>query len=129
MKKRLPLTIALTAIMVAAIMENCTKETPNQLKIVSATTDGGVDLNSSTQATDIPLNASVIVVFDHLVDTTQANLSSISLNANNVVVPTTITASGSTVTVTPKTNMTEGTVETLSIKSDLKGANGAGTTA
>jgi len=63
------------------------------------------------------------------VDTTQANLSSISLNANNVVVPTTITASGSTVTITPKTNLTEGTVETLSIKSDLKGANGAGTTA
>jgi len=106
-------------------LENCSKETPNQFKIVSVTTDAGVDLNSSTQATDIPLNASTIILFDNLVDTTHANLSAISLNANGAVVPTRITADGSTVTITPKTNMATGTVETLSITSDLKGANGA----
>lgn len=132
MKKiKLPVAIALTIIFVAALLENCTKEkaAPSPLKIVSVTTDAGVDLNSSTQATDVPLNASVIVVFDQPVDTTQANLGSISLNANSAVVLSKMTVDGSTVTIKPKANLTTGTVETVSITSELKGTNGAGTTA
>src|SRR4051812_44061057 len=101
MKKKLP-TIALAAIFSTVIMENCTKETPNQFKIVSVSTDAGVDLNGSQLATSVPLNSSVIITFDRAVDTTQANLKAISLNANGAVVPTKITASGLTATVTPK---------------------------
>ncbi|HEV8514115.1 MAG TPA: LamG-like jellyroll fold domain-containing protein [Cyclobacteriaceae bacterium] len=132
MKKiKLPITIVLTSIFVAGILENCTKEkaAPSPLIIVSVTTDAGVDLNSATQATNIPLNAFVIVAFDQPVDTTQANLSSISLSANGAVVPSKITVDGSTVTIKSKTNLTTGTVETVSVTSELKGTNGAGTTA
>jgi hypothetical protein len=86
-------------------------------------------LKGTTQATNIPLNASIVVVFDQKIDTTKNNLSSISIKANGVNVPSKMTADGSTVTIKPNANLTTGTDETVSIAPAFKGTNGAGTTA
>jgi len=49
--------------------------------------------------------------------------------ANGTAVPINITADGSTVTIKPKSNMTSGTTETVTIASTLKGSDGAPATA
>lgn len=128
---KLPLTVAMTTIVVAQFMVNCTKDepAPSPLKIVSVATDGGTALNGSTQATDVPLNSSVIVVFDKEVDTTAVNLTNITLKANGADVPSVTTATGSTVTIKPKANMKTGTNETVSVASGFKAKDGAGSIA
>jgi hypothetical protein len=132
MKKiKLPLAIALTTIIVSQLLVNCKKDVaaPSPLKIMTVTTDGGIVLNGASQGIDIPLNSSVIVLFDKEVDTADANLTNVALKANGIDVPSTITADGSTVTIKPNANMKTGTNQTISVASTFKAKDGAGTIA
>lgn len=121
----------LVAIGLVSLLGNCTKEKDalSPLRIVSAATDLGVNLNGAANATSIPLNASVVIVFDKNVDTTLTNLNFISIKAEGVDVPTNKLVNGTTVTLKPTSNLTTGTNETVFISSSLKAMDGATSTA
>lgn len=130
-KLKLPATIILITIVVAQFMVNCKKDVaaPSPLKVMSVSTDGGIVLNGATQAIDVPLNSSVIVSFDKTVDTTTTNLSNVVLKANGIEIPSTITATGTTVSIKPNVNLKTGTNQTISVESTFKAKDGAGTIA
>jgi len=76
MKIKFTFPLALAAIIATVLLENCSKDKtdPTPLTIVSASTDSGVALTGGTQAVDVPLNASLIIVFDRAVDTTKKSV-------------------------------------------------------
>ncbi|HTH56734.1 MAG TPA: Ig-like domain-containing protein [Cyclobacteriaceae bacterium] len=130
MKRKFTVATALV-VLVAGLLENCTKEkaAPSPLKIISLTTDLGVDIMGASPATNVPLNTALVVMFDKAVDTTKANLSAITIAANGVDVPSTVTVDAASVTIKPKTNLPTGTNGTVSVASTLKARDGAGATA
>jgi len=83
-----------------------------------------VDLNSAAAATDVPLDATITVTFAKEVDAATVDASSVNLTESGSAVGASVSASGSTVTVTPDAAFARGTVYTLTITSDVAAADG-----
>ena len=82
------------------------------------------DLNGASSAIDVPLDAVITVTFEKEVDATTATTSSITLAANGSNVDIGVAATGSTVTVTPSSELTRGTDYTLTLSDAIAAADG-----
>ena len=110
---------------VLSIVGSCKNDDdPSPLTLVSAVTDGGVDLISST-ATSIPVNAVVILTFDKDIDTGSATAYSTSIKANDVNLVGDIVVEGAIVTLKTTQPLNMGTSYTVSITPELIAMDGA----
>jgi len=108
------------------ILLYCKKDDePSPLTLVSAATDLGVDLNSSTMATDIPVDASVIITFDKDIQVGSATAYSISLKEKEVNLVGEIIVEGAVVTIKTMEQLNMGTTYTVSITPELLAMDGA----
>jgi len=123
MRKKILFGILATATILIVTIIGCTK-TSNSFSLNSITA-GGVDLNTATAPSGVPFNATITATFSSDVNATTATSANIQLldYAANVI-PTTISASGPTVTIMPTVKLGSGTIYTLSISALFAGANG-----
>jgi hypothetical protein len=124
--KRILVSISTVVILGLAAMhlESCKEEEPNFLRIVSVTTDTGLDLSGS-DAIDVPLNASIIVLFDQAVSAPSVDPGSIGLMSGDVTIPSTLSVQEATITIKPTSNMAAGTEYKVAIVTNLKATDGA----
>jgi hypothetical protein len=96
----------------------CKDDEPPELVLVSLEANG-IDLNAATSPSNVPTGATIIGEFSTNID--QATTSAITLQRqyDNAVVPTTISVSGKTVTITPVDDFGTGTLFILSFGSGL----------
>lgn len=73
------------------------------------------DLNGATTAKDVALNSKITITFDKAVDGTSVNTSTVKISEGTTDLAGTVSAAGSTITVTPTAIFKRGTLYTLSI--------------
>ena len=74
------------------------------------------NLNESTSATSVPLNAVVTVTFDKAVDATTANENTVTIkNEAGTELTATVSSTGSSVTIDPTDDFERGTLYTLNL--------------
>lgn len=113
---------ALVAMMTLA--QNCSKDEPPALTLVSLTADG-VDLNGATTPTNVATNATITATFTTGVDPATAQTAiSLLRDYDKANVPLTITVSDKVVTIKPTTPFGTGTLFALSISGDLSSTQG-----
>lgn len=121
------LKVVLVTAMVMVLQQACEDKeaNPQPLTVVSVATNLGVPLYGASVKTDIPVNSSVIITFDKEVDVSTVDFNSIAIKMDGVGLPSTLTAVGTDVTITPTNLMRNGTNHTISIGSTLKATDGA----
>jgi len=123
------LTMVLAVVIAGLYLESCKKDSgPGPLNLVSLKTDGGIALDGATAATGVPLNASIIATFDKAIDPNSLT-GSVALQIGTAAVATTVTASGTTVTIKPNADMPTGVAHTVILGSTLKATDGGPFTA
>ena len=125
-KVKLILTMVLVTGVVTVFLESCKKDAaaPSPLKLVSLKTGDGTALDGATAATGIATNSTVVATFDKEIDATTATITNIALVVGGAAVPSTVTASGVTVTIAPTAVLATGTNHTVSIAPTLKAKDG-----
>lgn len=83
-----------------------------------------VDLNAATAGSDVPLDAVITIEFSRDVDESTVSSSSVTISDGTTTVPATVSANGSTVTVTPTAELERGTDYTININESLRAADG-----
>ena len=128
-------SILLLIITSLAIFQACKTEepVPDALAVLSLVANGtdlqsgsaaSVDLNGASAATDVPLDAEIVVTFNKAVDAATASTSNFTLTdgSNNITV--TVSASGSAVTIAPEGELTRGITYTLTLGGGLMASDG-----
>lgn len=83
-----------------------------------------VDLNASTSGKDVPLDAQIEIAFSKNIKAATATTGNINLTAGSDMVDADISASGNTVTLTPKEDFKKGTDYTLNISNAVEAEDG-----
>ncbi len=83
-----------------------------------------VDLNQATSPDSVPPDATIVITFDREIDGTTANSSNFTLVEGTNTVNTTVSSSGSAVTIDPAEELTRGTDYTLTISSAVLAEDG-----
>ncbi len=109
----------------ATVFTSCKKDSPSALTLSSLTANG-IDLNGASSATGIAHDASIIATFSTDVDASTANSTNITLTraSDGTSIPTTVTAAGNVVTITPTVTLDDGTLYNLDITASLKSTDG-----
>ena len=125
MKRKILILGISTVITSVLLLDSCKKSTPTALNLGTLMV-GTIDLNAATAPTNVPVNPTITAIFTTDVDVTTATASNITLTENydNVAIPLTISASGTTITVTPKANLANGALYQLDFAVGLKATNG-----
>jgi hypothetical protein len=89
-------------------------DTPSAMSISSIETTDGTDLFGATNASDVALDQSVIITFSAAVDAT--SLANVGIFNGSTAVASSVTASGSTVTIDPTDNLFGGTIYTVKVQ-------------
>lgn len=128
-----PIMLA-AASFVVLTLTNCNKdETPSEITIESITATGTdlssgnettKDLNGATAATDVPLDATIIITFSKDVSASSVSTTSVTLNDGTSDVSITVSASENTVTIIPNSDLERGLDHTLTLTGDLKANDG-----
>jgi hypothetical protein len=124
MKRKILISGVLVLMTAAVLIQSCKKSaTPINLGTLMA---GTIDLNAATAPTNVPVMPTITATFTTDVDPSTATSSNITLTEDYdaAVIPLTITASGKTVTITPSSNLGNGTLYKLAITAGLKATNG-----
>ncbi len=123
--KRKILILSIATITSIILTDSCKKSNPAPLNLGTLTV-GSIDLNAATAPTNVPVNPTITANFTTDVDMTTATSTNITLTENydNVSIPLNITASGTTVTVTPKANLANGALYQLVFAAGLKATDG-----
>lgn len=117
--------------LIAAVMASCTKD-PDPLTVTAITATGvsfqtgsnvTSNLNGSTSANDVALNAVITINFDRAVDLATSTATNVKLSNAGGNLATTVTAVGSLITITPNDNFVRGTQYTLALNG-VKAADG-----
>lgn len=125
MKKTILLISAISILGITTLsLESCKEDDPNFLRIVSVTTDSGMDLSSS-EAIDVPLGGTIIVTFNKSVSDPSVGPGAIDLMSGDVTVPSTLLLEDAIITIDPTSNLATGTNYKISIQPNLKGADGS----
>jgi hypothetical protein len=125
MKKNVVLLSTVVILGLAILhLESCKEEEPNFLKIVSIMTDTGLDL-SGADVIDVPLNASVIVLFNKPVSEPSVDPGSIGIMSGDATIPSTLSVQDATVTIKPTSDMAAGTDYKVAIVTNLKAMDGS----
>jgi hypothetical protein len=110
-----------------AVFYSCSDDddSPSTFTIASAMA-GSKDLNGATAATEVPLDADLVVTFNTDVDESTATSSNITLKRkfDNVTVPLGFDVSGKTLTITPSSELSGGVQYLLNVGAGLKSASG-----
>ncbi|GLR18075.1 LamG-like jellyroll fold domain-containing protein [Portibacter lacus] len=81
------------------------------------------DLNGASSAADVALNSVITITLDKAVDGTTVNVSNVAISNADGDVASTVTSSGSAITITPSEEMVRGTSHTLTL-SNIKSSDG-----
>ncbi|MCD9014646.1 LamG-like jellyroll fold domain-containing protein [Parachryseolinea silvisoli] len=110
-----------------AVFYSCSDDddSPSTFTIASAMA-GSKDLNGATAATEVPLDADLVVTFNTDVDESTATSSNITLKRifDDVAVPLSFDVSGKTLTIAPSSELSGGVQYLLSVGAGLKSASG-----
>ncbi|MEQ8240038.1 MAG: Ig-like domain-containing protein [Cyclobacteriaceae bacterium] len=87
-------------------------------------TSVSADLNGATSATDVPVNAAINATFSREIDEATVTAAAITLSTAEGAVDYTLAVSGSTITLTPSSDLVRGTIHILAISADITGADG-----
>ncbi len=124
MKKRNVLfgVIMLTA-MFSVILSGCKKE-PTEFTLTTLVS-GTIDLNGATTANTVPVKPSIVATFNTEVDPATAVAANVTLvqDYDNAAIAVTVTASGSSITITPAADLSSGALYKLTLGAGLKSAN------
>lgn len=114
--KFLSLFLAL-GLMIASCGSDPDPITINSIEAVGTSFEDGSEvkqnLNGATSATDVALNSTITATFDKA--PTNASASNIKITGADGDVPSTVTSSGTTVTIKPNADLMRGTLYTLSM--------------
>lgn len=119
-----------TAIFFAACDD---EDSPGHLTVSSIVANGtsletgenvSVDLNATASATDVPLNAVIIVTFSKNVDASTATTTNVQLTQGSNPVEATVSASGADITLTPAAELERGVDYTLTLGAGIKASDG-----
>jgi hypothetical protein len=109
----------------ATLLNGCSEDEKPALAL-TAITAGGVDLNGATSATGVPVNAAIVATFNVAVDPASTSAITLTRQYDNAVVPTTITVTGSEVTIDPNDDFGTGTLFLLNVDKSLASTDGMG---
>ncbi len=112
--------------MFVLLLNSCKKdEDPKPLNISSLMT-GDIDLNAASAPSNVPVNPTIIVVFNTNVDPTTATSNNISLvrDYDNAVIELTISVSDNKINISPSENLGEGTLYQISFTTGLMSTDG-----
>jgi len=130
--KKLISMLAVFAMAGLVVLNSCKDdaEDPTPLTLASLKAND-VDLNGATSATNVAVNAPIVVEFSTDVDATTATSSNITLTRtfNSSPVANTIAVSGKTVTITPSSNFFEGDQYKVAFTGGVKSTQGQALTA
>lgn len=83
-----------------------------------------VDLNASTAAENVPLDAVISITFARAIDVSTVNSTSVTLMQGGSAVAATVNASGSTATLTPTDDLERGLMYTLNLSGTIQADDG-----
>lgn len=108
-------------------VNGCKKDEEAKALSLSTLTAGAIDLNGATAPNNVPVAPVFTATFSTSVDAATATSSNITLmrDYDDAAIATTITVSGSTVTITPTENLASGALHALNFGAGLKSTEGA----
>jgi hypothetical protein len=123
-KKQVVLSVLLTAITIGLVFTSCKKE-PTEFTL-SALVSGTIDLNGATSPNTVPVNPSIVATFNTEVDVTTAVAANVSLvqDYDKKDIEVQVTAEGTTLTITPTSDLSGGALYKLTLKAGLKSTGG-----
>ncbi|HLF33788.1 MAG TPA: Ig-like domain-containing protein, partial [Cyclobacteriaceae bacterium] len=126
MKRLVTLFTMLAFVSVMVIFNSCKKEEDPVALVLAALIANDTDLNAATAPTGVDLDAVITAEFSTDVDASTAIAANITLlrEYDDANVDITITASGTTVTITPADPLGTGTQYTLTFTTGLKSSEG-----
>lgn len=109
----------------AMIFQGCKKDEPKDLTL-STLKAGAIDLNGATSPNNVPLTPTIIATFSTPIDVTSATAANIKLlqDYNSTDIELTITATTTSITITPKTTLGSGTLYKLTLSGAIKTTEG-----
>jgi hypothetical protein len=119
-------------VLIGLFTVGCTEEEPEALEIgtiqaIGTSFEDGSnitsDLNGASSANDVALNAVINITMNKEVDASTVNANNVSLASDNGDIATSVSSSGSTITVDPENFLTRGTQFTLNL-AGLKAIDG-----
>ncbi len=132
MKATTYITLVLLCSMLLVI-SSCTEPEPETLAVSSIEAAGTSfedgssvtkDLNGAATATDIALNSVITISFDRDLDASTVNGAAVSISSDDGEVSSSVSSSGSTITIDPDVDMIRGTTYTLNLSGSLKSSEG-----
>ncbi len=122
-RKKVFLSVILVSAMFGVMLSSCKKE-PTVFTL-STMVAGTIDLNGATTSNVVPVKPVIVATFNTDVDAATAIPANVTLlqDYDNSAIAVTVTASGSTITITPATDLGNGTLYKLTLLAGLKSAN------
>ncbi len=120
------INLLLVATIFATVFTSCNKEDdPTPLTLVTLKA-GDIDLNAATAATTVAVKPTIVATFSTNIDATTATAANIKLTRkfDNVEVTSSITTSGTTISVVPNDDLYGGALYELSVSEMLKSTDG-----
>ncbi len=127
MKKQLYfLNVLFMALIVMVSVSSCNDEEDPVALTLSTLMAGDIDLNGATAPNNVAAEPVIIATFSTNVDEASASAANITLmrDYDNTVITTSITVSGSTITITPADRLATGALHKLTFAAGLKATNG-----
>lgn len=113
-------------------LQNCgdDEEELQPFALQSLTTDGGIDLNAATSASNVPTDAAIVATYTRDIDDATATDANISLvrEYDQEEIDINVTTAGNVVTITPAENLGAGTLYELTISDQVASEDGTTTT-
>jgi hypothetical protein len=118
------LSLLLVAGGLTTVLNGCKDDEPPALALVGVSA-GSVDLNGAASATNVPVAENIVLKFNVPVDQTSAAAAiTLKRNFDAVIVATTITTSGSEVTINPADDFYGGALYVVTLDGSLKSTDG-----
>ena len=126
-------SILLLIITSMVAFQACKEEVPEGLTVLGIVANGtdlqsgsatSIDLNGASAATDVPLDADIVVSFNKDVDAATANTTNVTLTDGTNAVTVSVSASGTDVTISPDGELARGLTYTLTLGGGLTAADG-----
>src|SRR5687768_12030173 len=112
-------------VLASTIIQSCDGDDDEAPALTLASLNAEViDLNASTSATGVPVDANIVAEFSTAVDPSSTSAITLTRQVDGVAFPVTATVSGKTVTIDPTDNFSTGTLFILNFGAGLKSDQG-----
>jgi len=121
-KTRWILSGMLTIALITLVMVSCDDDDGPRAFTIDTATAGAIDLNGATSPSDVPVDPTITVTFTSDIDASTATNANVKLirDYDDAEIPLTISATGTTLTVTPDDDLATGALYQLNLGSGLK---------